>query len=443
MEKQFYDVMYKYEKSFSEEGVKANLNMWNENKKNLLSLLSNHPNWNKDALAVVIPLNETRDINSYDVSSHCQSLIQIAKDMRFSQDTLENFEKSISAATEDNSSILSTQSAKKVNEYSSVKCVAGQKSSRVINKLCKFYKVNEHSNFNSVFAQLSNSLSPKEFQRKAILSIHPCDFLEMSNTKNSWDSCHNLEDGSYQAGCLSYMNDSVTMIFYTTCNSITEDYSDASKITRQVFCYDDGLLLQSRLYPNQYDSNAITKYRYVVQDIISSCLNISNAWILKKKHGDDDYDTYFTTALNSKQYKDYIYYGSISTFKEIGSNDKIFDIGGSAFCVCCGSLLSNHIHNIKCSCESKVICHKCGQTVLESNSRYIDRHWECNSCLHICDSCDQPQRDSILYPIFNSDGSTINICAECYNNLPCRECSIEHICVYIGGKFCKRVDLAA
>ena len=52
----FYEVMYKYEKSFSEQGVMANLNAWVTAKASLLALLRRHPAWKeKDKAVVIVP----------------------------------------------------------------------------------------------------------------------------------------------------------------------------------------------------------------------------------------------------------------------------------------------------------------------------------------------------------------------------------------------------
>lgn len=53
LKNEFYEVMYKYEKSFSEEGVMANLTAWQTAKVDLLSLLRRHPNWNEDEQAII------------------------------------------------------------------------------------------------------------------------------------------------------------------------------------------------------------------------------------------------------------------------------------------------------------------------------------------------------------------------------------------------------
>lgn len=42
LKQQFYEVMHKYQKPFSEEGVTANLTQWYEQKQGLLQLLRRH-----------------------------------------------------------------------------------------------------------------------------------------------------------------------------------------------------------------------------------------------------------------------------------------------------------------------------------------------------------------------------------------------------------------
>ena len=45
------------------------------------------------------------------------------------------------------------------------------------------------------------------------LSVHPLDYLTMSETNEGWHSCHSL-DGSYRGGNLNYMVDSTTIVAY-------------------------------------------------------------------------------------------------------------------------------------------------------------------------------------------------------------------------------------
>ena len=45
------------------------------------------------------------------------------------------------------------------------------------------------------------------------LSVHPLDYLTMSETNEGWHSCHSL-DGSYRGGNLNYMVDNTTIVAY-------------------------------------------------------------------------------------------------------------------------------------------------------------------------------------------------------------------------------------
>lgn len=142
----------------------------------------------------------------------------------------------------------------------------GAKASRIINRLClKFHldRIEEEAEagepdsrymrtvkpYNALFARLADALNPAHIEKTAVLSIHPCDFLEMSNRDNTWSSCHCLERGSHHGGCQSYMGDAVSMIFFTVSDEYTQDFHTAPRITREIFCYKDNVLLQSRLYP--------------------------------------------------------------------------------------------------------------------------------------------------------------------------------------------------
>ena len=63
LKQQFYEVMHKYQKPFSEEGVTANLTQWYEQKQGLLQLLRRHPLWNEKELAIVFRVEERREID--------------------------------------------------------------------------------------------------------------------------------------------------------------------------------------------------------------------------------------------------------------------------------------------------------------------------------------------------------------------------------------------
>jgi hypothetical protein len=444
MMKPFYGVMNKYEKHFSEHGVRANLIKWEENKFGLAALLRNHPAWDEDSMAVILPLTENRGIDRETVDQRKAALLALTMGSQLTNDEQTDLRAALTAATDEYSELLSEGSVEIIKERSGIKCVAGQKATRVIGKLCQKYGVDRHVQYNSIYPQLADSLSPRDVQKKALLSVHPCAFLEMADKNNSWSSCHNLMDGGYQSGCLSYMNDSTTIMFYTVDGNVTSDFCTVPKRNRQVFCYAEGMLLQSRLYPNINDMDAIKQYRSIVQEVIAACLGVPNRWVLKKKSKEEK-DKTFVIAEGSRQYPDYDNYGTISTLKGLDVHGHII-IGGFAYCVCCGKpLWKGHL---KCHCEDKVVCHDCGKTVPANGARYHNGTWLCCGCLLMCAACSTVLRDGDgnLFPAFDKHGNVVHICENCYENTisPCRTCSVQVVCPSSqSNRFCQRTAVAA
>ena len=245
----FYEVMYKYQKSFSEEGVMENLREWAEAKSELMNLLRLHPDWNEEAKAVVIEFKEGRGIERDVVNEIVFSMIEIAEEVVPAQ-SADYFRIAFDAAITEYSNTLSESALSIIREHAQIKCTTGEKTSRIIGKICRKYNLDSHPRYNAVFAQLSDALNPIQIPRTAVLSVHPCDFLEMSSKVNTWTSCHNLADGAYQGGTLSYMIDPVSMIFFTVDPDVTECFYRAPRRTRQMFFYKDNHLFQSRLYYN-------------------------------------------------------------------------------------------------------------------------------------------------------------------------------------------------
>lgn len=433
----FYEVMYKYEKSFGETGVMANLNEWAKNKAFLLDLLRHHPGWDEDAKAIVFTFDEGRGIEHDVVDEIAFTMEDLAAEQIKDEQRLEDFRISLRTAVSEYSSTLSEQALEVIRTRGSIKCATGQKTSRIIGKLCRQFGVDGHERYNAVFAQLSDSLNPLQMLKTALLSLHPCDFLEMSNKDNTWISCHNLENGSYQAGALSYMTDDVSMIFYTIDPGTTDHFYRVPRRSRQMFFYKEGMLFQSRLYPSDL-SEPMDLYRSIVQKAIAVCLNVPNRWLLKKKR--EDVNTYCSSGEGSRQYPDYNYHGNVSLLKAIPEHSH-FVIGRPSLCVCCGRAYKTG--QLKCNCEDIVVCKDCGQTVSMRNARYIDGAYHCNACLHICGVCGGMIQGT-MYPAYDRHGHLVEICESCYQASlePCAACSVRGICRIIGNAFCPRTAVS-
>lgn len=437
--KAFYDVMYKYQKYFSQKGVEKNLNAWANNKGELINLLRRHPNWNEQELSIIFNLSESREIERDIVDECVFALNELVAESNLTHEQRENFETSLRVATYEYSKFISDDNIEIIKVRGNIKCNSAQKVSRIIGKLCTQFGINHHKSYNSVFARLADAFNPLVIQKTAVLSVHPCDFLEMSNKDNSWNSCHGLESGTYQAGCLSYLADAVSMIFFTVDDDVKEQFHKHPKRTRQVFCYTDNLLLQSRFYPTD-NNEQFTQYRSLIQKAFTDCLGIPNFWVLKTKYNETK--ECYTITEGSRQYHDYDDYAKVSLIKGAETHGDL-SIGHPSLCVCCGE--SYTYGRLKCDCENLVVCVDCGETVPASNARYMDDIYSCNSCSHICAMCNITVR-SDMYPAFNREGHLLEVCHSCYSDMTstCGTCSISSVCNMISGaRFCRRVTIHA
>ena len=207
----------------------------------------------------------------------------------------------------------------------------GEKTSRVINKICTYLGYNKLENYNKEFAKYADSLSPLKIRRHTILSINPLDYLTMS-FGNSWSSCHTIDktnqrcmpngyEGQYSSGTISYMLDATSMVFYTVDATYDgQEYWNEPKINRQMFHYGEEKLIQSRLYPQSNDGcgEDYTPNRNIVQKIIADIYEFPNLWTIKK--GSRAASEYIETK--GTHYADYAHFSDCSLSRIKGSENE-------------------------------------------------------------------------------------------------------------------------
>ena len=229
------------------------------------------------------------------------------------------------------------------------------------------------------------------------------------------------------------MGDAVSMIFFTVSDEYTQDFHTAPRITREIFCYKDNVLLQSRLYPTDLEDQK-TLYRSIVQQAIATCLDKPNLWSLKRGK---DTEPYCESAADSNHYPDYEYgYAVVSLLKGETDYGKM-TIGSVARCVCCGGEQKDH-RSIRCTeCGSMFVCKGCGKTV-HGYGRYIDNHFYCKECSYRCTVCEEEFIGMPRIGIARS-GERRGICPACYEQVVgvCGNCTIHSDCLSIGAnRFC-------
>ena len=220
----------------------------------------------------------------------------------------------------------------------------GQKSSRVIGKLCKMVGFDQDEKYNYLYTRLADSLSPGRIKAKMILSVHPVDYYTMAFGK-SWTTCQTIDRGDIHGyalgyhgksggGCGSYMEDGSTFIFYTlpvNYNGNTPELE--KKVFRNLFHYNGEQIVQGRVYPQ--DRDGATDLYKEFREIVLEKLFPGTKW--NTETGCDICEG--ATITKGCHYPDYIRFNDCNVSIPDGTTKwKRVEIGSAYHCPSCGKL---------------------------------------------------------------------------------------------------------
>ena len=393
-------------------------------KKNLRQLLSKHPHWSEQDQAIILTITQSlsgekgvegayKDFWCLDEVASCGPTAGMA----LAEACLWSLDGKVTQEA-----LLSLQKA-------SIAAVAGQKLSRVITQWAKTRGIGKSKEYSSASQKLFDALAKKSVERKAVLSINPVDILLMSNG-NSWDSCHSIvagEEHEHRAGPMSYILDETSMIFFTVspdCDNIHQQ----GKITRQMFHYDNGLLIQSCLYPDCTKRNWIDQYRNIVQTAIAKCLGVRSRWKFDRRQQNVAAAT--CTVADSVHYADYNPPSGahnnctksclVSLRDALSYADSCVNIGSPGMCIECGGVI-HETDRLACCRDSR--CDYCDSWLSPGDTVYhIEDCVFCEDCVLRCHGCRKvyPPDASFRFAVM-SDGTTGKFCESCCSSV-CENC---------------------
>lgn len=214
----------------------------------------------------------------------------------------------------------------------------GMKTSRAFNAFCHYYGFDKRDTYNKSFATYADLVSALKRNMDFVISLNPLDYLTMSNGV-SWHSCHNIADGGYKGGCLSYMLDETSLITYV----VFDINSDAKihtipKYYRQMIHYKDDMFMQNRLYPQGNDgaSDLYERFRGFVTEEFNEILGIEGDWDVED--GPNSCRGHVSSA--GVHYRDYNYNNRCNIFyphsKASTASNTVMIVGHEGICCHCG-----------------------------------------------------------------------------------------------------------
>ena len=274
-------------------------------------------------------------------------------------------------------------------------------------------------------------------------SVHPLDYLSVSENVHNWRSCHAL-DGDYRSGNLNYMVDSSTVVCYLKAERdailphFPEDVMWNSKKWRVLlfFSNDDTLMFAGRQYPFTADKGIDIIKRIILPKLHLGSWTDWTRTIIREYYDDENRKTFafkpmfpvgnilkpldevVKDAPNSFQFNDLIH---SSVYSPVWTYRKQNSLYGINYTTGCSDKNTTVVVGAECPCPV------CGRGVVEYPSIPLCRdcadqysydeageYYECE----ICGSMSWYDDMSLL------DFSDMRVCQNCYETetVACQEC---------------------
>lgn len=273
-----------------------------------------------------------------------------------------------------------------------IKISTGCKTVRAIHKIYNVYANHINGDFEAFRIALSQALNVSSLSGNLCISIHPLDYMTMSDNNCDWDSCMSWKnEGSYRQGTVEMMNSPCVVVAYLTSKEDMDlfgwrnHFSWNSKKWRSLYICSPDFIGSIKGYPYQIpevDKIVIKRLR----EMVAKQFPEYNYGEIKKydyNTAEDffGYDLDFSTGY---MYNDFgtldFHYGCTNT-----NIDERFELNysGPSECMMCGDydLDLDHEGLLVCeNCHHTERCEECGESddyLIETGEGYM----VCENCL--------------------------------------------------------------
>lgn len=292
----------------------------------------------------------------------------------------------------------------------------GAKAAKTICKIAKEMGENENDieNFRQAHSQ---ALNQKRIKGTLCLSIHPMDYITMSDNNLGWGSCMSWTEedssGDYRIGTVEMMNSPYAVVAYIK-DEKDADFWNATwnnKKWRQLIMITPEMIIGNRQYPYENDeiqTNALTW----MKELASKSLNYGpyqdHPVIVRNCEDNTFQDTkIFIRLWFDLMYND-LYDNRLAFISESIKEHSNYEINysGPAVCISCGEEITycNDTRSL-CGpcCSNEVKCECCGEYIYRHNAyfdicgnAYCDYCW--NEEMEVCDRCGNHESD--MYDVY-------------------------------------------
>lgn len=312
------------------------------------------------------------------------------------------------------------------------------KLSRAILQMASKEKLCEPAEAEYVRCRIAELIQETKITGKLCFSVHPLDYISISENQSNWRSCHAL-DGEFASGNLSYMLDPYTVVAYLRSDKperlprFPEDIPWNNKKWRMLLCFDNihHMVWANRQYPF-YSKSALDTIGEILNDHMhdwkffdksfdvadllhiprfcsnsfksfkkntanSDTFNLNETWMFWKGDickveelvGNESGSLNFNDLIDSSTYvPDYLSYDSYTELDRLRKYPKML-LGGVPHCIFCDNqpiaytsipLCPDCLQESKIETEYITYCSCCGKRILSEDAQYDCGDPYCDDC---------------------------------------------------------------
>jgi hypothetical protein len=247
-----------------------------------------------------------------------------------------------------------------------IKVQRGCRPMRIISRVSKAYGgIDLLDEFQT---EISQVLNQRKLKGTLTISIHPMDYMTMSENRSDWTSCMNWrEGGCYCRGTVEMMNSDCVVVAYLASEedmTVPGGYHWNNKKWRELFIVDESIIAGVKGYP--YQNEELVQ---IVNSWLKELAEKNLGWKFDSKNFAYQHRHSFDYVDDNGEVHDaYIHFETDTMYNDFGSLDEHYAIFKTG--------LTNY--NIEFNYSGQEICMECG-----SDSEYFDGE----GCL-VCEKCD-------------------------------------------------------
>ena len=332
----------------------------------------------------------------------------------------------------------------------------GCKVSRILGKIAAELNLPGYEEFRIAHSQVLNQ---KQLKGMLYLSIHPLDYMTMSDNDCGWSSCMSwMDEGEYRRGTVEMMNSPMVVVAYLANpkdNMNLNGFKWSNKKWRELFIINSDIITGVKGYPYQ-NSFLETIVCDWLRELAITNLGLEYYDKIVTYHNYRDFD-FEDRTYNIRFYTDAMYndFGSRSHLAYLNPNannpkNMCFNYSGPSMCMHCGQETDN-FDGESCmicgNCDDSRRCDECGDRYDRRDLYELDGCFYCEYCYNnmaiTCDSCQNDHHCNDITEVClaraNPDGThtiytdiVANFCSDCLhkivnNHLKSADCKIyEH-----------------